>query len=141
MPCRDKEGCFKKHLKWMENQKKYAEIGQQELERFLDRLEQRKAKISFDQHFEKLRSIERSISHYDAEEVLHVGWVIERIVKHGMISLLIHGYCKKDKSYRPLHIVCDVVSEDLWVITTAYDPRSMPWKWDETFTKRKCFCK
>ena len=141
MNCKDKEGCRKKHLQWLKNQKKYIPIGQKELDNFLSHLETNPECLVYDRHFEKNRSFKRSITRKDVTEILKNGWVIERKIKHGMVSLLIMGYTKNGKNYRPIHVVFDVVKKDLWVVTTTYDSRSMWWKWDDTFQQRICFCK
>lgn len=140
MGCRDKESCCQRYEKWRTLQERYVPIGEKELEDFLEKIKKKQAFLHLDEeHFEK-RSLERAVSEKDVFTVVENGWVIERRKRRGYTSLLIMGYLKHGDSYRPLHVVCDLVTETQWWVVTVYDPRSKPWKWDQNYELRVCFC-
>ncbi|GGA56104.1 hypothetical protein GCM10007416_31600 [Kroppenstedtia guangzhouensis] len=140
MGCRDRESCRQRHENWLKLQEKYTPIGAEELEVFLEKMQKKQAFLHLDEdHFGK-RSLERAVSVKDVLTVVENGWVIERRKRRGYTSLLIMGYLKHSSSYRPLHVVCDIVTDTQWWVITVYDPRSKPWKWDENYEQRVCFC-
>lgn len=149
------ERCLTKHQKWLEKQSKYAQIGQEELERFRVLLKEGKASLVYHKH-ELKREYFRAISEQDTREVLENGWVIERniynkeisteqgIKKITVVNLVILYYIKLGQGrYRPIHLVINFKPKqpDKWMAITIYDPRSMSWKWSDDFTERVCFCK
>lgn len=135
--CKDEEECQRKRERWEHLQNRFCAIGQRELDMFRARMGDGKHKILCDKHFYK-RSFERSISEADFKEVLKCEWVVERNKTAKATSIMLLGYV--GMNYRPLHIVIDMVSENLWVAVTAYNPQSHAWKWNEGFDKRVCFC-
>ncbi|KIO66928.1 DUF4258 domain-containing protein [Caldibacillus thermoamylovorans] len=135
--CKDEEECQRKRERWEHLQNRFCAIGQRELDMFRARMGDGKHKILCDKHFYK-RSFERSISEADFKEVLKCGWVVERNKTAKATSIMLLGYV--GRNYRPLHIVIDMVSENLWVAVTAYNPQSHAWKWNEGFDKRVGFC-
>lgn len=137
--CKKPTECERKRERWKELQDKYCELGQQELDNFLGKLRKGSSSIKMDKHFIK-RSNERSISSKDVKEVLDNGWVIERnqTAEKGAAIVVM---CYVGKFYRPIHVVLCIVSPNVWVAVTAYDPRSHAWKWSKTFDERVCFCK
>ncbi len=78
------------------------------------------------------RSIERSISKKEIEEVILVGEIIEYYPedKYGP-SCLILGFTNENK---PIHVQCSL--EPVWIIT-CYDPSDRPSEWSEDFRKRR----
>lgn len=140
--CLDKETCRRKHERWCELQKKFVPVGEEELEHFRELLfQENTGTLLFDRaHFSRKRSIERVITEKDVYAILENGWIIERSKMRG-VTLLILSYLKSGQHYRPIHVVCDVIQEDRWVVVTAYNPLSKPWKWNESFEERICFCK
>lgn len=135
--CNNQHECKRKRKRWEELQQRFCPLGQKELDRFLEKVEKGKAKVVFDKHFQK-RSLERSISEIDVKEIISYGWVIERNKTAKSKSIVLLGYV--GRNFRPLHVVFDMVSDDLWVTVTAYNPKSHAWKWNDRFNKRICFC-
>jgi|SRR5690606_10782090 len=135
--CENPKECKRKREKWEECQEKFLPIGQQELEVFVEKLQKGEAYVRYDEHFVK-RSRERCFSDSDVSEVLSYGWAIERNKNIKGISLVVLGYI--GKNYRPVHVVFDVLDENMWVAVTAYDPRTHSWKWNDNFDGRVCFC-
>jgi hypothetical protein len=112
--CKDEEECQRKRERWEHLQNRFCALGQRELDMFRARMGDGKHKILCDKHFYK-RSFERSISEADFKEVLKCGWVVERNKTAKATSIMLLGYV--GMNYRPLHIVIDMVSENLWPIT------------------------
>lgn len=130
--CIAPKDCRMKREKWIELQTRFRPLGQAELDKF-------KGKVKYDRHFLK-RSYERSISNLDVQQVLKYGWVVERNKNVRGVSIVVLGYVGDNGSYRPIHIVFDVLSEDMWIAVTAYNPMSHSWKWSKSFDERICFC-
>ncbi|MBM7715368.1 hypothetical protein JOC94_002355 [Bacillus thermophilus] len=135
--CNNQHECKRKRERWEELQQRFCPLGQKELDRFLEKIKKGKAKVVFDKHFQK-RSLERSVSEIDVKEIISYGWVIERNKTTKSKSIVLLGYV--GRNFRPLHVVFDMVSDDLWVVVTAYNPKSHAWKWNDRFNKRICFC-
>lgn len=85
------------------------------------------------------RMSERAISEKDIEDVIEYGWPIEYFIGNFQKeeTFILLGYTRKK---RPLHLVASCEGNDVY-LTTVYDPRSMPWKWDDGYQVKKCFCK
>lgn len=135
--CKNEKECKRKRDKYEELQSKFAPLGQQELDAFLKVMQEGEGVVRFDKHFTK-RSLERSVSDNDVREVLKYGWVIERNKTIKSTSIVLLGYV--GEKYRPLHVVFDIISENLWIAVTAYDPKTHYWKWNSRFDGRVCFC-
>lgn len=135
--CTDKKECKRKRDRWEELQERFCPMGQKELDAFIANAKNGTSKVRFDKHFHK-RSLERCISEFDVKEVVSYGWVIERNKTSKSTSIVILGYVGRD--YRPLHVVFDIVSDNMWVAVTAYDPKTHAWKWNDHYDKRVCFC-
>lgn len=90
----------------------------------------------------------RAIAAGQVAEALREGYVIERVQNGSATKILVMAWVRKSESrgYRPLHVclafgaralagdVCEVV------VTTVYDPSSEPWRWDDNYGRRICFC-
>ncbi|MFH1673329.1 MAG: DUF4258 domain-containing protein [Pseudomonadota bacterium] len=77
------------------------------------------------------RMLERNISRDDVKTALSTGQVIEDYPDdYPFPSCLVLGYCGE----KPLHIVCSIGQDNLWVIT-VYIPD--PNKWENNFKTRR----
>jgi hypothetical protein len=78
------------------------------------------------------RMIQRGISQADVKRTLTGGEIIEQYPDdYPYPSCLVLGNVPKD---RPLHVVCGVGSEELWIISAYYPD---PERWSDGFEKRK----
>lgn len=141
MPCHDQKGCRLKYIQWVLRQRKEIPIGEKELVQFREGMEEGEAGLKSTRHFEQ-RSVYRAYAKSDIPTVMKYGWVIERINRGGSISLLLMGFVRNGyQSYRPLHVLVAADEPLKWYVRTVYDPRSKPWKWDNHYQERICFCK
>lgn len=142
MECKNPSICAEKHRRWKQNQSRLIPIGDKLFECFKKKLKDGSAILEASKHF-RVRSYERSINRASIINILNEGWVIEYIVDNSsqMVRLLVMGYVKTNfQTYRPLHMVLEIESENRWEIITAYSPYTMPYKWSEDFQERVCFC-
>lgn len=99
-------------------------------------------------HYEK-QSLERVFSDAEIAAIIKEGDVIEfwqdKKEKVMLVWGNIYNPAKYAKTkYRPAHIVFkkNIFDDDSrWTLATIYNPKSMPWKWDNSHTRRVCFCK
>lgn len=137
MECKNKKECKRKSENWIKNQSKFCPVGEKEFESFREKYEKGKAIIEFDRHFVK-RSFERVVTQSNIIEAIKFGWVIERNKTMGQVSIVILAYV--GKSYRPIHIVFNIVDDDKWIAVTTYSPSAHSWKWSKGYDQRICFC-
>lgn len=135
--CSNHKECTRKKERWEELQTKFCPMGQAQLVKFVSNFSIGKSEVRFDKHFHK-RSLERSITERDVKSIIEYGWVIERNKNTKSTSVVLLGYV--GEHYRPLHVVFDLVNENMWVAVTAYNPQSHNWKWNDSFDARVCFC-
>lgn len=83
------------------------------------------------------RGILRCFADKDIANAIRSGYVIERQKDAWLINSSIKI---GEKKYRPIHVAV-IIQEEAILVKTAYDPRSNPWKWDNAYTKRVCWCK
>ena len=150
--CKNPVGCKKRRIAFqVQNEISIRKYGEKEFEIFqrlfqengFDSLE--KDKNSEKSHAED-RAFERAISDSEIRSVFMNGDIIEYFQGNGMKKMLLSGSHRYGKGkYRPIHVVLkkEMMTGSMWSITTLYDPRSMPWLWDQktNFTERVCFCK
>lgn len=85
------------------------------------------------------RMYERAISDKDIEDVVENGWPIEYFFEIPKVkeTFILMGYTRRK---RPLHLVVSCEGNEIY-LSTVYDPRFMPWKWENGYQVKKCFCK
>lgn len=139
MTCKNPTLCEKKYKRWKNNQMVFVPIGEQEHELFLKYVKQGSADIGIHPHADK-RQFERTVSNSDMKDVILHGWVMERNIdfESQAVRLVILGY---SKTYRPIHVVTEILNEREWEIITVYSPESKGYKWSKDFDERICFCK
>lgn len=107
---------------------------------FQEKLSEGDAEVLFTKHAGD-RELFRAFSRSGILEAIQNGWEIEMFSNGYSLTLTILYHFRIDtKTYRPIHVVCELQDNTLTVIT-AYDPRTHSWKWNEHYDKRVCFCK
>lgn len=141
MSCQDPTTCAEKAQKYSEFQKQYLQKAEMELMLFREKFREGEALLSFSKHVEN-RQFQRSVSRQQIMQVVRDGWPIQRKVEGQDIKIILLYHLRSVSTYRPLHVVCgfNKFTHYNWAIITAYDPRSMSYKWDRGFQKRICFC-
>jgi hypothetical protein len=120
----------------------FLEEANKRLERFRRAYDQGKAELAFDGHAE-FREVFRAFSQSQVMEAFMEGDVIECHKKNGEYGFLIWYYVKIGRGqYRPIHVraIMPVQNQHHMMVVTVYDPRSMDWRWNNTFDKRICLC-
>lgn len=152
--CKNPIGCKKRRIAFqIQNEISVKKYGEKEFEMFrlsfqkkgFDFLEKAKDRNHENTHAED-RAFQRSISEQEIHSVFLDGDIIEYFQGNGIKKMLICGSYRYGKGkYRPIHVVLrkEMTAGSTWSIATLYDPRSMPWLWDQktNFTERVCFCK
>jgi exosome complex RNA-binding protein Rrp4 len=83
------------------------------------------------------RGVLRCFSDSEIANAVRNGAVIER--QKDLAWLISSSVKVGEKKYRLIHVA--VIIGEVIFVKTAYDPKTMPWKWDSTFSKRVCWCK
>ena len=97
------------------------------------------AEIKLSDHT-NIRSVERCFSMHALISAIEAGVVIERQIRKGKIVWLISSNIKLGPGkYRPVHTAVSIENDSIYIVT-VYDPRSHAWKWDNTYTERRCWC-
>lgn len=146
MKCLNKKICAEKHKKWKRNQNKFIPIGEEEHNIFIEHYKNGNAILGLKKYPDQerphadLRFFQRSVSAKDITDIILHGWVIERnyFSYEQAVRLVILGYTR---TYRPLHIVCEIINEREWEIVTVYNPETKKYKWGNNYQERVCFCK
>ncbi|MED0738789.1 hypothetical protein [Aneurinibacillus thermoaerophilus] len=93
-------------------------------------------------HHANLRCKQRAISMIKLKGSLEDGLPISLHRKpNGDIHMVIFTSYKEGTVYRPLHICVAITAGRKCIVKTIYDPRSQPYKWNASYTKRICWCK
>lgn len=131
--------CKERARRWTQIQNKEAPVGEKEL-RWIA-----KHSIYITEHAQR-RCVERCLADRDIYNALRDGCVIERQkTATGNVALLVFSSKKIAKGqYRLLHLLLVLNPREAGTVAdliTVYDPKTQPWRWDATFTRRVCFCK
>lgn len=87
------------------------------------------------------RQIDRLYSRRDIRSAIEAGYAIDYLEFNGRVEITVMSYVRVSiGAYRPIHVVCGINNPKLWVIITVKDPSERPWKWDEKYEKKVCFC-
>lgn len=128
--CKDPQGCRFKADRLREILQNVLPVAEQRWENVKNK------ELDYTKHAIE-QMINRAVSSTDVQTVMEYGWPIEYFPGQSQEKFLIMGYTVQK---RPLHLIV-ICTENTISLTTVYDPRTMPWKWENGYQVRKCFCK
>ncbi|WP_397335862.1 DUF4258 domain-containing protein [Paenibacillus thiaminolyticus] len=141
MSCSNLYKCIKKAERKYNSFKRSQKIADKIHDEFREKLIEGEATLvaSFHSH---QRLVDRLYSNRDIASTVENGWVISASQNDkGRRLLTLMSYVSVgSRTYRPIHIVIEVVEPSVWKVITVMDPSERPWKWNESYEKQICFC-
>lgn len=128
--------CYRKYLKWSDNQRKFRDRNQRSYDSLLNRIKEEgiESNIDYSRHA-LIRMKERLILKEDIESILDMAWVVEG---RSNGELLVLAYYKRNYRMIPLHISLMPDGGFYYLIKTVYNPHKKIW--GDTYENKICFC-
>ncbi|MEF3304211.1 hypothetical protein [Paenibacillus sp. GYB003] len=138
--CRDPKQCAKKAFNRERRLFDRLSFAEELLHEFRMNLLEGQGVLLESFHSER-RQVDRLYSKRDIRSAIEEGWAIDYSEFEGRIEITVMSYIRVSLGvYRPIHVVCGITNPKLWVIITVKDPSERPWRWDEKYEKKICFC-
>lgn len=141
--CLNVEKCTVYSKKNKERNERFQDRNDDLLEVIVDKLSNEEEYFALDYSTHaKQRSFERLISEDEVESVIMNGWSIDSQKDSLYTTITVLSHVKRKKNYIPVHVVIAIdKTKSHAKVITAYYPKSQPWKWNEDYDQRICYCK